>query len=200
MSAWQNTLMPPEPVEPRMELQARGRAVFEAALCHGCHAGSFLTNNGVAPEPTVGTGEVRAKALSLTEAAFVPPMVWPFDVMVPLPSGTKAVPVPTAHLNAVDARLAWGHGGTPGGYKVPALVGLAWSAPYLHDGGVPTLRAMLDRRERERAVARNRASPALVHQNITGAGHEFWVDEEAGYTRADQDALIHYLEMFDPPR
>jgi hypothetical protein len=28
------------------------------------------------------------------------------------------------------------HRGSNGGYKVPSLVGLYWSEPYLHDGGV----------------------------------------------------------------
>ena len=34
--------------------------------------------------------------------------------------------------------------GTGGSFQVPSLLGLAWRAPYLHDGRAPTLRARFD--------------------------------------------------------
>lgn len=33
-------------------------------------------------------------------------------------------------------KLAFAHGDSPGGYKVPSLIRLYWTAPYLHEGGV----------------------------------------------------------------
>jgi hypothetical protein len=29
--------------------------------------------------------------------------------------------------------------------------------------------------------------------HIQGIGHEYWVDESTGFTKSEQDALIHYL-------
>lgn len=108
--------------------------------------------------------------------------------------------------------------GTPGGYKVPGLAGLAWTAPYLHDGGVAvgpaperrpgvaatlkqgvrpdpaeSLRALLDRGIRKRVVSANRASSSLRAAHVDGSGHSFWVDQAAGFSPEEQAALIEYL-------
>jgi hypothetical protein len=115
-------------------------------------------------------------------------------------------------------KLSWAFGERAGGYKVPALVGLAWTAPYLHDGGVAvgalglaslglpgtwqkgvrpdpraSLRALLDRPLRAQVVTANRGSPDALSVHVTGQGHEFWVDAMADFSKADQDALIEYL-------
>jgi hypothetical protein len=83
-----------------------------------------------------------------------------------------------------QVKLAMGCSGTRGGYKVQSLVGLYWSAPYLHDGGVAvgpdttrdlgvgntlvkniapdpanSLRAMIDRDLRGRVVEANESNP-----------------------------------------
>ncbi len=105
---------------------------------------------------------------------------------------------------------------------MPGLVGLAWSAPYLHDGGVAvgpdasrqlgvpgtwdagiapdaanSLRALVERDLRRRVVAADKASPRAALSHVTGEGHAFWVDAAAGYSAADQDALIAYLLSLD---
>ncbi len=99
-----------------------------------------------------------------------------------------------------------------------SLDGLAWTAPYLHDGGVAvgpdadsqlgmagtlvsgvlpdpanSLRALVDRRLRKRVVEANRASADLSAVHVQGIGHELWADESNGFTPEDQQALIDYL-------
>ncbi len=83
------------------------------------------------------------------------------------------------------------------GYKTPGLVGLWWSAPYLHDGGVAvgpgesvvgvgnlrardtpldpraSLRALVDRELRARVIAANHADTARWELHVRGVGHEF---------------------------
>ena len=126
--------------------------------------------------------------------------------------------VPTEQLDPQQIQLAFAYGDTSGGYKVPSLIGLYWSAPYLHDGavavgpdaqtqcGVPgtllqgippdpvnSLRALIDRELRQRVIAANATAPSLQAMHVQGTGHEFWVDAETGFTPADQEALIQYV-------
>jgi len=101
---------------------------------------------------------------------------------------------------------------------VPSLVGVYWSAPYLHDGGVAvgpeaqtqlgipgtlhrgilpdpvnSLHALIDRVLRQRVIAANAAMPSLQAMHVQGIGHAFWVDADTGFTPADQEALIQYV-------
>jgi hypothetical protein len=123
--------------------------------------------------------------LAKTELSFTAPVIFSFDTPVPLRSHPKTLAVPTAKFDVRQVDLAWAHSGSGGGYKVPSLVGLFWTAPYLHDGGVAvgkdensnlglpgtvevnqmpdpfnSLRALLDRDLRARVVGANAASPA----------------------------------------
>lgn len=87
---------------------------------------------------------------------FTSPIIYGFDTPVPVPPNTFPLPVPTSDLDQQQLDLGWAHHNSGGGYKVPTLVGLYWSPPYLHDGGV--------------AVGRNAASdlglPGTVERNI----------------------------------
>lgn len=97
------------------------------------------------------------------------------------------------------------------------MIGLRWSAPYLHDGGVAvgpelsqagvpatlmkgihpdpynSLKALIDRKLRLRVVEANRKDSRLRDTHVTGQGHEYWVDESSGFTQEQQDALVKYL-------
>jgi hypothetical protein len=142
---------------------------------------------------------------------------------VPIPPDTPPLAVPTAQLDPHQTQLAFAYGGTPGGYKVPSLVGMYWSAPYLHDGGVAvgtdaqtqlgipgtlhrgilpdpvnSLRALIDRTLRQRVIAANAAAPSLQAMHVQGTGHAFWVDAGSGFTPADQEALIQYVFALRP--
>jgi hypothetical protein len=144
--------------------------------------------------------------------------MYAFDQPVPLPASPRTVPVPVATLDPKEIQLAFARDGSRGGYKVAGLLGLYWSAPYLHDGGVAvgpnveldlgvsgtlqrgiepdaalSLHALLDRRLRARVVRANQADLRLRRMHVTGQGHEFWVDETAGFSLTDRAALVHYL-------
>ena len=223
MAAWQDTIVPPAA---RIRIDARvrdlGRQVFARASCVACHSGPFLTNHRVVPAEELGVNAVRAGALEKTEKNFAQPVIYTFDTAVPLPANPAKLVVPTGMLDAEQIDLAWAHHGSRGGYKVPALDGLYWSAPYLHDGGVAvgrnvqtdvglpgtveknekpdpvnSLRALVDRELRGRVVAANAASAELRRMNVTGAGHNFWVDGQAGFSGEEQQALIVYLLSVD---
>jgi cytochrome c553 len=219
MAAWQNTLLPPPSRYPAdAQLVAQGQAVFERAGCVTCHAGTAMTNNRIIPVPELGTEPVRAQALKQTAKALVPALAYAFDMPVPVPQGAHVLPVPTAHLDPEQVTLAFAAEDSPGGYKVPSLRGLYWTAPYLHDGGVAvgpepatqlgmvgtllrgilpdpanSLRALVDREQRQRVVDANQSSAALQAMRVLGIGHEFWVDATAGFHQREQDALVHYL-------
>ncbi|MFZ5823711.1 MAG: electron transport protein [Bacillota bacterium] len=205
LSVFQNALEPPLAGSADPAVVAQGRAVFRRAGCMECHAGPRGTNNRVIPASVIGTEPSHARSLRATASLFGPPLT--------LEQG-KPVTVGMAGLSPDQLALAWAHGETEGGYKVPGLAGLAWTAPYLHDGGVAvgppperrvgvasvarpdpaeSLRALLDRELRARVVAANRASPDLRAAHVDGGGHSFWVDAPAGFSQAEQDALIAFL-------
>ncbi|MER2265336.1 cytochrome C oxidase Cbb3 [Methylobacterium oxalidis] len=224
MSAFQNALRAPRRPAAADTL-ARGRQVFERAGCAGCHDGPAYTNNRVVPAPEIGTEPSRARAFARTEATLRPPDLYAAGTPFPVPPGTATLPVPLAGEALAQMQLAWAHAGTPGGYKVPNLIGLGESAPYLHDGGVavgpgPThepgigplidpavqadpaesLRALVDRDLRGRVLAANRANPRAVTARVTGEGHAYWADAEAGVSPPEQAALVQYLLSLDAPQ
>ncbi|WP_255516048.1 hypothetical protein [Geobacillus sp. C56-T2] len=175
-----------------------------------------MTNNRVIAADVVGTEPSRAKALKKTEKVFGEPVLYAPNTPVPIPKGAKVLKVPTDQLDREQIRLSFAHGDSPGGYKVPSLIGLAWSAPYLHDGGVAvgpngelgpagtvgkgivpdarnSLRALIDRTWRQRVIAANTADPALPTVHVTGEGHRYWIDRQAGFTKEEQEAVLDYL-------
>lgn len=232
LAAFQNTLRPPDAVRPgsvrekpaaeRATIEL-GLAVFARAGCAACHEGPALTSHRVWPAPVIGTEPSRARALANREADVARPQIFATDTPVPLPAEPILIPVPVPDEGQL--KLAWAHNKTAGGYKVPGLLGLAWTAPYLHDGGVAvgpdpdrrpgvaatvlagmspdprnSLRALVDRTLRREVTEANRASLHLQRARVTGEGHAFWADREAGYTAAERDALIDYLLSLDRPQ
>jgi hypothetical protein len=218
MAAFQNALVaPPAPIARDPALVERGRAVFEAAGCIDCHAGPAGTNNRVIAASEVGTEPVRARALADTRKVFDPqPMAHPWDTPTAEAGSAPAIPVPITREPG-QIEMAMGHDGE-GGYKVKGLVGLYWSAPYLHMGdvavgpdrerdlGVPgtllrgimpdahnSLLALIDRDLRQRIIDANSAHPDMVDLNVLGVGHDFWVDAGAGFSDDDQRAVILFL-------
>lgn len=226
MSAWQDTIVPPPArIQAGEDVKSLGKEVFQRAQCPTCHSGPFLTNHRVVPNTEIRANPARALALRKTEKNFAPPILYTFDTMVPLPARPQLLPVPIGALDHNQIDLAWARHGSDGGYKVPALVGLYWSAPYLHDGGVAvgknpesdlgipgtvqinilpdpvnSLKALIDREVRARVVAANETSPDLRRMNVQGIGHNYWVDSQAGFTGQEQRALILYLITYEPPQ
>jgi hypothetical protein len=172
----------------------------------------------------IGTEPARAHALHDTEKLFVSPVALSFAQRASSAVTPARVDVPTAQLDPQQVELAFAHGTSGGGYKTPGLLGLYWSAPYLHDGGVAvgadpatqvgvsgtllrhiaadpaqSLRALLARELRARVVQENDSNADLQAVHVRGAGHEFWVDAEAGFDAEDQQSLIRYLLLLDAP-
>jgi len=220
MAAWQNTLVPPAaPISPDPVKVRMGEAVFRRAQCIRCHAGEAFTDHRIIPVDVIGTEPARAAALKKTQRQFADvTTIYAPDTPVPIPPDARVLRVPTGHLDPEQFKLAFARGDSPGGYKVKGLIGLYWSAPYLHDGGVAvgrdertqlgvagtlmkgipvdpanSLRALIDRRLWREVIEANRRSPELRGAHVEGIGHEFWVDDAGGFTREQQDALVHYL-------
>lgn len=221
MSAYQNSLFPPKQKKNK-EKVTLGREVFERAGCISCHSGRAFTNNQIIPIEEVKAEPSRAKALEDTEKFFAESYLYTPDTPVPIPRDAKYVRVPTEHLDKEQIKLALAHGDSEGGYKVKGLIGLKWTAPYLHDGGVAvgldvekelgmagtlmkgimpdprnSLTAMVDKELREKVIKANRASKALQDVHVDGSGHEHWVDQSTGFTKEEQDALVEYLLSLD---
>ncbi|MBV8896136.1 MAG: hypothetical protein JO051_06480 [Acidobacteriaceae bacterium] len=225
MAAWQHTIVPPRaPIDADAATKELGRQTFERAGCSTCHSGPFLTNNTVISNDTIRANPARALALQKTQNNFTNPVIFSFNTPVPVPPNAQTIAVPIAQFDPKQIDLAWARDGSPGGYKVPALVGLYWSAPYLHDGGVSvgknansevglpgtvaqnimpdpynSLRALVDRDLRARVTAANAASPDLVRMNVQGVGHDYWADARSGFTDNQQRALILYLLTYEAP-
>ncbi|RBW67917.1 electron transport protein [Bacillus taeanensis] len=218
MSAWQNTLVPPKP---RVKLEANaikeGERVFNKAGCISCHAGANLTNNRIVSVNEVKTEPSRAQSLKKTEKIFGDAYLYSPDTPVPVPKDARVLKVPIDHLDPEQIKLGFAYGDSPGGYKTPALNGLYWSAPYLHDGGVAvgpdvnkhlgipgtfekgilpdpanSLYALVDKKLREKVISANKKA-GLNDVHVSGIGHEYWVDDSTGFTKAEQESLVKYL-------
>lgn len=103
------------PVDPA--LAAEGATIFaeRCASCHGAHTGDAFPN-AIVPRAEIGTDPFRVDNFGPVEADW-------FNSFIPQPAYEMEV---------------------TNGYLAPALVGIWASAPYLHNGSVPTLRALLD--------------------------------------------------------
>jgi hypothetical protein len=135
MSAWQNTLAPPPSPDADRALLSRGATTFARAGCADCHAGRRFTNNGIVPARAVGTQASRAAALAAFPRTFDRAQIYPASVVAPPRPGDAPLPVPSGGRSPRWLDFAYAIDGR-GGYKVPSLIGLAVTAPYLHDGGV----------------------------------------------------------------
>ncbi|GJE76418.1 cytochrome C oxidase Cbb3 [Methylorubrum suomiense] len=222
MSAYQNLLRAPNAASGDAASIKAGRGVFERAGCAGCHSGPALTNNRIIPVEEIGTEPTRARAGAKMEARLSPPAMFATDTPFPLPESPKIVPIPLEGDALKQVQLGWAHAGTKGGYKVPNLVGLAWTAPYLHDSGVSvgldatrqlgvpgtvdagvmpdpanSLRALVDRDLRAKVVAANAGSEKTRTARVTGEGHTIWADRAAGFSDEEQTALVAYLLSVD---
>lgn len=60
-----------------------------------------------------------------------------------------------------------------------------------------SLRVLIDRDLRAAAIAANRADRDLQISNIDGSGHNYWVDQTAGFTSQEQTDLTQFLLSID---
>jgi mono/diheme cytochrome c family protein len=168
MMAYMRSLSPPKyPFPVDAKAAARGRLVFESkcAKCHGRYDESGVVDypNEVVPLKTIGTDTARAVGMS--------------DKMV-------------AHYNAT-----WFAEKHPAdlvlkGYQAPPLRGVWATAPYLHNGSVPTLYHLLRSSERPARFLRP-ASTDLSHYDRNRVGWTFRpVDSPASLTPEERRSFF----------
>jgi hypothetical protein len=126
---------------------ARGAAVFKAACvrCHGTYGPDGTYPNKIIPLGVVGTDPARSLGLS--------------DRLVAHYNKTwlgAAVPVETKRI----------------GYQAPPLDGIWATAPYLHNGSVPTLHALLESSSRPARFTRP-PSTDFTHYDTSKVGWKF---------------------------
>jgi hypothetical protein len=135
MSAYQNSLTPPPVNNQDSTSVRRGSVIFTKAGCVECHSGRYFTNNHVIAEQEVKAQPSRAMAQAAFARNFTKPQTYPSNVGVPLTKNPPILDVPNDITSEKDFKLAFAIANS-GGYKVPSLIGLNVTAPYLHDGGV----------------------------------------------------------------
>ena len=141
MAAFQNSLSPPPNRSPENQQALksgsvqRGAKVFEQANCATCHIPPFFTDNIIHPISEIGTNPARAESRLGLNDLLVPPKLYTFNTPVPIPADAETIDVPTEGIS--DSPTTLPKGMLPdGGYKTTSLLGVAYSAPYLHDSGV----------------------------------------------------------------
>ena len=141
MAAFQNSLSPPPNRSPENQQALksgsvqRGAKVFEQANCATCHIPPFFTDNIIHPISEIGTNPARANSRLGLNDLLVPPKLYTFNTPVPIPADAETIDVPTEGIS--DSPTTLPKGMLPdGGYKTTSLLGVAYSAPYLHDSGV----------------------------------------------------------------
>lgn len=125
---------PPYPLAVDAALAARGKSVF-AATCSGCHGDDTRYPNLLIPVDAVGTDDVLARGAAQFADRFVQWFSASFYGQ-------------TARLEPRPA------------YYAPPLDGIWATAPYLHNGSVPSLAALLDSSTRPK-YWRRRATDGL---------------------------------------
>jgi mono/diheme cytochrome c family protein len=126
IQAWIESLQPPKyPFSIDAELARKGRAVFmeHCSRCHGTYGSDDTYEQVLVPLEEVGTDPVRLKALNRQHRE------WMRDGWMSR-YGKDEVDV------------------DPNGYVAPPLDGIWASAPYFHNGSVPTLWHVLNSAER----------------------------------------------------
>ncbi|CAN5809736.1 hypothetical protein BH11MYX3_BH11MYX3_48440 [soil metagenome] len=134
--AWISTLQPPNwPFAVDMALAAQGKPLFEATCsrCHGSYGEGGVYPNHIVPSAEVGTDPVLAQGASQFSARFVQ---W----------FSQSFWGQASRLEPTDV------------YVPPPLDGIWATAPFLHNGSVPTLEAMLDSSKRPRQWTRTFSS------------------------------------------
>lgn len=183
---------PPYPKAVDKPLVAKGKQVFTAncASCHGSYGARGRYPNLLIPGPIIQTD-----SLLYTSNYSTPQFVSWFN---------------RSWFRSGDhpARLE-----PTNGYVAPPLDGIWVSAPYLHNGSVPTLEGVLNSRLRPRYWSRdfehpqyNYDNPGWVYREETAGGKpEIYNTDQAGYgnrghyfgdhlSDAERKALIEYLK------
>ncbi len=188
--AFLGTLEAPSPPAADPTLLARGQAVFERARCGHCHHVGAVEADGVTTLDRSPDGRER---LPGEDPRFARGSIRTSPQHRVLQDGDPSV----------DAGVDEGFGDliqfifarrlqvqATDGYRVNDLRGLAYTAPYLHNGSVPTLEDLLrPRAERPATFQREGFTVDTTRPPNSNQGHEFGVELPAD----DRAALVAYL-------
>jgi hypothetical protein len=173
-------------------------AAREVAFCEGCHSrhrdfGPLVySSSRLLPFDADRNGDSQLDPEGDRRAGGIGTDPWlAFDV--PRPEWPFSVPVATVTDASARARVAETGVSTGVGWvRVAPLVGLVASAPYLHNGSVPTLRALLDAPARRPRSFPLGAAGFVLDTRLPGnsnQGHEFG----ASLTDAEKNDLVAFL-------
>jgi hypothetical protein len=171
----------------------------EVAFCEGCHSrhrdfGPLVySSSRLFPFDADGDGDAQLNPDRDRRAGGIGTDPWlAFDV--PRPQWPFGLPIVTVTDTSRRARIADAGGRTGAAWvRAAPLVGLAATAPYLHDGSVPTLRALLDppaRRPRAFALG---AAGFVLDTRLPGNGNQGH-DFGTGLTDAEKTDLVAFLQ------
>jgi hypothetical protein len=80
----------------------------------------------------------------------------------------------------------------------PAQVGMVGTFMQgIKPDAAASLRMLIDRNLRQPMIAANQANSDLQRSHVSGEGHEYWVDQKAGFQPQDQTDLINFLRAID---
>lgn len=125
LHAYLARLLPPPTAGVDEQTLDAGRRVFRAAGCNECHLESPKTTGAIVPLGELATGSAPKR----------------IDLATVFGGVLQDDPDSGYDDRLIVMNAEWRRGKK--GYKVPQLVGVALTAPYLHDGSVPTLDALL---------------------------------------------------------
>ena len=154
IQAYLTSLKPPKyPFPIDHDQAARGRSTFEATCsrCHGTYGPEGKYPNKIVDLETIGTDPARATGLS--------------DRMV-------------AHYNSTWFGEEGAVHDEPLGYQAPPLDGVWATAPYLHNGSVPTLASLLRSKDRPARFYRP-PSTEFEHYDQANVGWKFDLPTES---------------------
>ncbi len=189
-------------VDPRQlpisALPAGPTPAAEVAFCEGCHArhrdfGPLVySSSRLFPFDADGDGDAQLAPERDRRAGGIGTDPWlAFDV----PRSQWPFSVPLAVLTSSGRRARVAEAGASTGaawVRVAPLLGLAASAPYLHDGSVPTLRALLDPPARRPAAFPLGQAGFVFDTRLPGngnQGHDFGTN----LTDAEKADLVEFL-------
>lgn len=125
LHAYLARLLPPPTADVDEQTLDAGRRVFRAAGCNECHLESPKTTGAIVPLGELAPGSAPKR----------------IDLATAFGGALQDDPDTGYDDRLIVMNAEWRRGKK--GYKVPQLVGVALTAPYLHDGSVPTLDALL---------------------------------------------------------
>ncbi|MFW5920507.1 MAG: hypothetical protein ACOCUS_01605, partial [Polyangiales bacterium] len=187
MVDFMGSLEPPPPPMLDTALVERGRDVFEAARCASCHHPHDRSSNEVV---TLDREPDGAERLPGEHEDFPRGSIRtsPQHSIIQETGSDMDRGYEDLIMFILDKRLQVG---MTDGYRTNYLGGLAYTAPYLHNGSVPTLADLLEPAdERPTTFMRGDFEVDTTKRGNGNEGHEFGVDLPG----ADKEALVAYLK------